>query len=226
MPPSDRSEHVRGVAAQSPRVTERAPDGEAPAVALGRLPDGTPYFAPLGELAYDPAEDRVQCHLCGRWYRVIAGSHLHRVPWLDARRVPRGVPAAEGVPTVALGVSTALAAHTRRRVQAGELPADFTPEWRARRDSGAGYRVQRWRSLAVLRPDLAAELHPTRNGDVDPHSLAPTSSRRVWWRCASCGHEWETSVAARARGDGCRNAPGGHRSDGACASAPGTRSRT
>jgi hypothetical protein len=81
----------------------------------------------------------------------------------------------KGVPTVALGVSTALAAHTRRRVRAGDLPADFTPEWRARRDA-ARYRVQRWRSLAVLRPDLAAELHPTRNGDVDPHSLAPTSS--------------------------------------------------
>jgi hypothetical protein len=105
---------------------------------------------------------------------------------------------------VALGVSTALAAQTRRRVQAGELPADFTPEWRARRDAPGRYRVQRWRSLAVLRPDLAAELHPTRNGDRDPHALAPTSSRRVWWRCASCGHEWETSVAARARGDGCR----------------------
>jgi hypothetical protein len=34
------------------------------------------YFAPLGEIAYDADEDRVQCHLCGQWYRVIAGSHL------------------------------------------------------------------------------------------------------------------------------------------------------
>ena len=110
----------------------------------------------------------------------------------------------KGMPTVAAGVSAALAAHTRRRVRAGELPADFTPEWRAGRDSGARYRVQRWRSLAVLRPDLAAELHPTRNGDLDPYAVAPTSSRRVWWRCASCGHEWETAVGARARGDGCR----------------------
>jgi hypothetical protein len=28
---------------------------------VGRLADGTPYFAPLGELPYDPDEDRVQC---------------------------------------------------------------------------------------------------------------------------------------------------------------------
>jgi hypothetical protein len=28
---------------------------------LRRLPDGTPYFGQLAELAYDPDEDRVQC---------------------------------------------------------------------------------------------------------------------------------------------------------------------
>jgi ROS/MUCR transcriptional regulator protein len=43
---------------------------------VGRLADGTPYFAPLGELIYDPAEDRVQCHLCGAWLRSLPGRHL------------------------------------------------------------------------------------------------------------------------------------------------------
>jgi transposase-like protein len=170
----------------------------------GRLPDGTPYFAPVGEIPYDPDEDRVQCHLCGRWYRVIAGSHLHRVHGWTLEEYRETFRLLKGVPTVAAGVSAALAAHARRRVRAGDLPADFTPEWRDRRDSGARYRVQRWRSLAVVRPELAAELHPTRNGDLDPYALAATSSRRAWWRCASCGHQWETSVGARARGDGCR----------------------
>ena len=42
------------------------------------LEDGTPYFGELGELAYDPDEDRVQCHLCGRWYRFVGSSHLRR----------------------------------------------------------------------------------------------------------------------------------------------------
>ena len=116
---------------------ERAADGEGPAAALGRLPDGTPYFAPLSEIAYDPDEDRVQCHLCGRWYRVIAGSHLHRVHGWTLDEYREAFRLMKGVPTVAAGVSAALAAHTRRRVEAGELPADFTPEWRARRDSGS-----------------------------------------------------------------------------------------
>ena len=30
-----------------------------------RLEDGTRYVGQLGELAYDPDEDKVQCHLCG-----------------------------------------------------------------------------------------------------------------------------------------------------------------
>lgn len=43
---------------------------------LGQLGDGTAYYAPLGELVYDPAVDKVQCHLCGRWFRALAPSHL------------------------------------------------------------------------------------------------------------------------------------------------------
>ena len=58
------------------------------------------------------------------------------------------------------------------------------------------------RSLAVLHPELAAELHPTRNVDLDPRSLAAGSSWKVWWRCPH-GHEWEDVVWRRARGKGC-----------------------
>jgi hypothetical protein len=48
------------------------------ASSVPRLEDGTPYFGGLGELAYDPDEDRVQCHLCGEWFRFVGGSHLRR----------------------------------------------------------------------------------------------------------------------------------------------------
>jgi hypothetical protein len=51
---------------------------DAPVV--GHLQDGTPYFAPVGELTYDADEDRVRCHLCGGWFRLVAGSHLTRAP--------------------------------------------------------------------------------------------------------------------------------------------------
>jgi hypothetical protein len=51
---------------------------------LGRLDDGTPFFAPLGELAHDRDENRVQCHLCGAWYRALAPTHLASAHGLTA----------------------------------------------------------------------------------------------------------------------------------------------
>jgi hypothetical protein len=42
---------------------------------VGALADGTPYYAPLGELVYD-GEERVRCHLCGRFLRIVGGTHL------------------------------------------------------------------------------------------------------------------------------------------------------
>ena len=48
-------------------VAEQAPSG--------RLADGTPFYGRLGEIAYDSVEDKVQCHLCGGWFRQVAGSH-------------------------------------------------------------------------------------------------------------------------------------------------------
>lgn len=47
----------------------------------GQLDDGIPYYAPLGELRYDPDTDRVQCHLCGDWYRHLSWTHLYRHGW-------------------------------------------------------------------------------------------------------------------------------------------------
>jgi len=109
----------------------------------------------------------------------------------------------------------------------GELsPADVTPgtgrrvwwrcalghEWnarimdRARRSQRcpycAGRRPTPEHNLAVVRPDLAAEWHPERNGKLSPMDLLPKSNRRVWWRCSK-GHVWLTAVVNRAQGTGC-----------------------
>jgi hypothetical protein len=35
-------------------------------------------YAPPGVLSYDADEDRVQCHLCGGWFRALAPGHLRR----------------------------------------------------------------------------------------------------------------------------------------------------
>ncbi|KAL7706772.1 putative Zinc-ribbon domain containing protein [Lotmaria passim] len=42
------------------------------------------------------------------------------------------------------------------------------------------------------------EWHPLKNGDLRLDQLSPTDRKtKVWWLCAACGHEWETSLASR-----------------------------
>jgi hypothetical protein len=63
-------------------------------------------------------------------------------------------------------------------------------------------QVRASRSLARVRPEVAAELHPTRNGQLDPTTLGAWSNRKVWWRCSE-GHEWPAVTASRSGGAGC-----------------------
>lgn len=65
-----------------------------------------------------------------------------------------------------------------------------------------GSRVLPECSLAALRPSVAAQLHPARNGNLDPKGLAPHSARILWWQCAR-GHAWQAAVASRSHQRGC-----------------------
>jgi hypothetical protein len=49
---------------------------------LGVLADGTPYFAPIGQIIAD--DSRVTCHLCGRQLRSVA-AHLASHGWTKAQ---------------------------------------------------------------------------------------------------------------------------------------------
>jgi transposase-like protein len=69
--------------------------------------------------------------------------------------------------------------------------------------AAARRRVPAERSLAVRYPALAAELDPTRNGDLDPFTLGVSTRQEVWWRCPDCGQEWRARVRDRAAGSGC-----------------------
>lgn len=69
--------------------------------------------------------------------------------------------------------------------------------------SNSNRRVDFAKSLAARRPDLVAELHPTRNPDIDPRALGAGSEQKVWWLCASCGSEWQSEPSTRSQGHGC-----------------------
>src|SRR3989339_730113 len=57
-------------------------------------------------------------------------------------------------------------------------------------------------SLLTIKPKLAKEWHPTRNGELLPENVVPGTSRKAWWICKH-GHEWQAIVVSRNKGHGC-----------------------
>ena len=47
-------------------------------------------------------------------------------------------------------------------------------------------------------PDLIDELHPTKNGDLDPYKISVESGKTAWWVCKNhktCDeHVWEQVI--------------------------------
>lgn len=65
-----------------------------------------------------------------------------------------------------------------------------------------------WKKRKVQRkylsdfPGIAAQWHPTKNGDLTPDQVTHASNQKRWWLC-SYGHEWEATVSSRVAGNGC-----------------------
>jgi len=56
--------------------------------------------------------------------------------------------------------------------------------------------------LATVKPSLAKEWHPTKNGNLTPKDVTPGTDRKVWWVCIK-GHNWQASIDHRTTGSGC-----------------------
>jgi hypothetical protein len=59
------------------------------------------------------------------------------------------------------------------------------------------------KSLAELRPNLAAQWNKGKNGDLTPWDVSCWSNFRVWWICSCCFYEWQSTVNNRTNGNGC-----------------------
>lgn len=72
-------------------------------------------------------------------------------------------------------------------------------------------------ALSVAAPEIAAQWHPTKNGDLTPAQVSSGSNRKVWWtHTAPDGqvHEWQAYINIRTgQGTGCPicNTSGGSR---------------
>lgn len=72
-----------------------------------------------------------------------------------------------------------------------------------------GYVADDTTSLSARAPDLAAQWHPTCNGERTPSSVTPGSRRIAWWMCSECAYVWAARISSRALdGNGCPRCAG------------------
>lgn len=57
-------------------------------------------------------------------------------------------------------------------------------------------------TLQEVNPELAAQWHPSKNGELTPYMISPKSGKEIWW-IDQFGHEWVSTVHNRAKGSGC-----------------------
>lgn len=58
-------------------------------------------------------------------------------------------------------------------------------------------------SIIKVRPEIASEWHPTKNGTVKPEYVKAGSTIKYWWKCRYCGNEFQMTPARRKSGSGC-----------------------
>lgn len=68
---------------------------------------------------------------------------------------------------------------------------------------GKKIEITKENCIATTHPQIAAQWHPTFNGELTPNDVREGSTDRVWWLCDR-GHEWKTEVRVRCqRNNGC-----------------------
>ena len=56
-------------------------------------------------------------------------------------------------------------------------------------------------NLKVIGSKLAKQWHSTKNDNLTPRDVTPSSHKKVWWRCDK-GHEWMATIKGRNEGRG------------------------
>ena len=59
-----------------------------------------------------------------------------------------------------------------------------------------------YNDLKTIKPALALEWNFQRNGSITPDDVTIHSAKKVWWICAN-GHEWQSIIENRTKGNGC-----------------------
>lgn len=78
--------------------------------------------------------------------------------------------------------------------------------WRAPVSSRADFKgcpyctgrrlLEGFNDFETVYPKIAAQWHPTLNGELKPNMVMPGTLRSVWWQCAE-GHVWKARIGSR-----------------------------
>jgi hypothetical protein len=167
------------------------------------------------------------------WWKCINGADHEWITSVSNRNAGSGCPICSGRKVVLSNCLATLypeiAAQWHPRLNGKKTPYTVTAhsqqrvwwkcdkgddhEWKAsvaERVKGLGcavcsnYRVVTSNCLATLNPELAAQWHPKKNGNLTPYDVHPGSAKMVWWKCdKGPDHEWKTVVHSRTFGRGC-----------------------
>ena len=65
------------------------------------------------------------------------------------------------------------------------------------------YHISEYKkSILITHPKLAKEWHPTKNRSLKPENFKSGSNEMIWWQCER-GHEWESKICNRVKGNNC-----------------------
>lgn len=57
-----------------------------------------------------------------------------------------------------------------------------------------GLRINESNSLVYVRPNLAKQWHPKKNGDLTPYDVSYRYTKKAWFICVNCGSEYGCSL--------------------------------
>ena len=62
--------------------------------------------------------------------------------------------------------------------------------------------LEGFNDIATTHPEIAAQWHPTKNGDILPTKVSKGYTKKVWFICDKCGHSYETFIGNKIKGYG------------------------
>lgn len=57
--------------------------------------------------------------------------------------------------------------------------------------------------LKTLNPTFMVDWDYDKNNDINPSDILGFPQKKVWWKCHTCGYEWEATIDKRGQGRGC-----------------------